>query len=179
MDYYVNWDDAWKIVWDRELEEIDENIAFEKFLVLLKKAHGRWLVCDNKLIFREEYDHMDYHFSTSVIGSEDYRWRVEQAETLRKKIDEERNVIAYLLELINDEFEKYEPLFLNIFYDRFFVGMRTEDIQRKYGISKKKYYATMEGSEWLFRNGLLIIKPNPAILKIIYGKYYEERMKHK
>ena len=173
MDKYISWDETWQVLEDREREIIDETVAFDRLVKIFKQAHGTYLLKNGKIIFEGDYDLLDYRYSTSVIGSEEQKWRVEQSKKLLDRVNEERDVLDFYLDRINSTFEPYKPIFLELLYERYFQAMKTEDIQKKYRINKKRYYYVMETSEYWFKEATLILKPFPAIVEHI--EYLEEQ----
>lgn len=163
MDKYISWDETWQVLEDRDRDRIDETTAFNRLINIFKQAHGSYLLQNGKIVFRENYDLMDYRYSTSVIGSDNKDWKVEQSKRLSNRINEERDVLAFYLDRINSTFKPYKTIYIELLYDRYFQDMKTEDIQRKYRINKKKYYHFIECSEYWFKEAILILKPSPQI----------------
>ncbi|MFV0380921.1 MAG: hypothetical protein ACK5KR_01600 [Breznakia sp.] len=167
MDKYISWDEVWKISFDREKEVIDETTAFHKFVNVFKHIHGGFVLQNKKIVFKENYDLKDYRYSTSIIGSNNERWKVEQFKRLLEQIHEEQDVIDFYLKRINSIFKPYKPIFLELLYDRYFQSMKIENIQKKYKINNKKYYYIIESSEYLFKDAVMILKPPPQIIEHI------------
>ena len=162
---YVSWDNTWQVLEDRDRDRIDENVAFDRLIKIFKNAHGNFMIRNNKLMFRGEYDYTSYKFSTSVIGSDDEHYKVEQSRLLINKISEEQSVLKFYLDRINDAFESYSPMNLQLLYDRYFNGLSTTSIQKKYALHKNKYYYIIETSEYLAKEAMLLIKPSPAMIE--------------
>ncbi|MDQ0363238.1 hypothetical protein [Breznakia pachnodae] len=177
MDKYINWDETWQVLEDRDRDRIDETTAFNRLINIFKQAHGSYLLQNGKIVFRENYDLMDYRYSTSVIGSDNKDWKVEQSKKLSDRINEERDVLAFYLDRINSTFKSYSPIFLELLYDRYFDDMTVREILKKREINNKRYYYVIESSEYLFKEATLILKPSPQITEHI--EMLEKRAKER
>lgn len=159
MNKYITWKETWAILEARELDKIDETTAFYRFINVLRLGFGRYTMINNQLVFIEMENPMNYKYSTSVIGSDHPTWKVEKGKMLVDRIVEERDVVDFYLERINDEFSQYKKIYLPLFFDRYFNSLSVNDIQKKYNISKRKYYSLMEAAEHCFKKAVMIWKP--------------------
>ncbi|MEG0359798.1 MAG: hypothetical protein RR598_11085, partial [Anaerorhabdus sp.] len=66
MTSYISWKKMWDVIYAVEFEGADSTVAMNKLIELLLTAHGTIKVEKNELVFMEQYDLMDYKWSTSV-----------------------------------------------------------------------------------------------------------------
>ncbi|MEG3040197.1 MAG: hypothetical protein RR788_07860, partial [Erysipelotrichaceae bacterium] len=95
----------WDVIYAVEFEGADSTVAMDKLVKILRSAHGTIKVEKNELVFIEQYDLMDYKWSTSVIGSTEQRYQTEKAQQVIERIEEERSVIKWLLGYVNMRFD--------------------------------------------------------------------------
>lgn len=167
MDRYINFSDLWKILKGVEYDNEDSDLALQSLINLLKSAHGSYDIRNNKLIFIEHYDYLDYKYSSSIIGSEDEKLKIMQKEKLLFKIESEREVILWMLNRFNDCFYECDESYLEVFYDRYFLNCDVRYIFDKYRINRKKYYRIMENAEYLAKRAWLLLKPSKGILEML------------
>lgn len=167
MDRYINFSDLWKVLKGVEYEGEDTDLALQNLINLLKLAHGSYDIRDNQLIFIEHYNYLDYKYSSSVIGSDDEKLRVEQKEKLLFKIESERSVILWMLNKLNDCFYDHDEVYLEVFYDRYFLNCDVRHIFEKYRINRKKYYRIMENAEYLAKRAWLLVEPKKDMLEML------------
>ncbi|MEG2836420.1 hypothetical protein, partial [Anaerorhabdus sp.] len=159
MTSYISWKKMWDVIYAVEFEDADSTVAMDKLVKILRSAHGTIKVEKNKLVFMEQYDLMDYKWSTSVIGSTEQRYQTEKAQQVIERIEEERSVIKWLLGYVNMRFDGFDEIYLKIFFDRNFSDFNTQKIKVKYGINNRRYYAKMETSEYLVKRAWCLLSP--------------------
>ncbi|MEF9967895.1 MAG: hypothetical protein RR766_05210 [Longicatena sp.] len=164
MTMYISWKKMWDIIYAVEFEGAPSTNAMMELIKLLRTAHGAIKLEKNELVFIEHYDLMDYKWSTSVIGSSEKRYQTEKHKQVIEKIEEERRVVAWLLDYVNMRFYDFEEIYLNIFYDRYFFDNNIEKIKVKYRINNIRYYAIIETSEYLVKRAWCLLSPPQQIL---------------
>lgn len=167
MNTYISWNLVWPIIFAVEFEHADNEIAMIKIIKILNKAHGTYMIEKNKLMFTEHFDLLDYKWSTSVIASEDKRYKVKSNEYQFRRIEQERIVIRWLLNNVNEQFDSYDDIFLKVFFDRNFLNLSVEKIKSKYNLSNKKYYMIIEVGEYLFKRAWCLLTPPKELLDMI------------
>lgn len=160
MDRYLTYDDLWKILRAVEYEAKEEDEALMQIINLLKKAHGLFEVQDNKLIFNERYNYIDYKYSSSVIASDDEALRVQNNKLLLNKIHEEKGVVEWLLVRLNQEFELFNEneIYFKVFYERYFEEKKVEKILDDNLLGRKKYYCIIAAVEHLAKVAWLLFR---------------------
>ncbi len=132
MNKYINWKDIWSILKAVEYEGADSDVALVKLVELLRNAHGGYDVRNNKIMFIEQYDYMDYKWSSSIIGSDDPQMRIQQKEELINKIQEEKECVEWLIEHLNERFYNRDEIYLKVFFERYFFDNNISKIKKKF-----------------------------------------------
>lgn len=167
MKIYISWKSTWDILYENEFNGANPDISMLKLIKLLRKGHGTYDVRDNKLIFVEYYDLMDYKWSTSVIASSEKKYKVEKRENLLLKIEEEREVITWLLDQVNNRFDGYDQIYLNVFFERNFLDNNIRLIRAKHSLHNNRYYEIVESAEYLVKRAWCLLTPPKALLDMI------------
>lgn len=168
---YISFDDIWNILSDVEYNNGDPSLALVSMCELLMRTGVSIFVNNNELVALVDFDYSDYKYSTSVIGGEDEKYRTETMKQQVDRIAEAKRCIEWITGHINFRFHKHDPIYLNVFYERYFLNQNINDIKKKYAMNNKRYYAIIETAEYLAKRAWLLITPPPAFLAFVEGKW--------
>lgn len=168
MNKYITWSDLWYPIRAVEYENEDAELTMLKLIGMLKKrAHGRFAVQKNQIIYIRDYNYDDYKWSTSIMGSEEQAYRVEQNKKLLDAIHVEEACIDWLLDHVNDEFEGWDDVYLKVFFERYYEDASVDSIKIKYQINNRRYYSIQETVEYLVKMAWLLINPPQELIDMI------------
>lgn len=169
MTQYINWSLIWNILKSVEYENADPDMALIKLVELLRKAHGSYAIQNKKIIFIEQYDFLDYKWSSSIIGSDDSAMRIEKKEEFIKKIHEEQSCIKWLLDHLNSWFYPRDEMYLKVFFQRYFLDRNVSDTMKKLNLNNRSFYVAMKNAEYLAKRAWLLLKPPKAMLDLLFN----------
>ncbi|MEG2684790.1 MAG: hypothetical protein RR929_01870 [Erysipelotrichaceae bacterium] len=166
MRKYLNCGSFWKVIEDVEYNNLEPDVGFMKIIKLLLSANGTYFIHCNELIFVENYDYMDYKYSSSIIGSSDDQLRIEKADVLLSKINDERYAIQLFVKNINSYFKDYDPICLKLFFENYLCEYKVRKISKINSISNSTYYDYIDCAEYLFKRAFCLYTPNKGMLEM-------------
>ncbi|MEG0411164.1 MAG: hypothetical protein RR538_09425 [Erysipelotrichaceae bacterium] len=163
MQTYVKMNDLYNIVYDANYNYVDENVAMERIMELFNNRSGKFSIINGELQFTPNYDRMNYKWSTSVIGSDNEKYKVENQKKLFDAIEEEIATFEYIIDDINNCMKGYPKEMKEMFVRRYINNEKVRFILSKMHISRKYYYKYIEAGEWLFKTEIGIKNPPKQI----------------
>ena len=162
---YINWDKLFNIIYESYMRRKDEQIALMELLELLITANGYYSIEYKKIEFNEYYEYDNYKYSTSIIGSEEYR--TENFKSYLEKIQVERDCVSWLLDRLNKIFADWPIIYIKIFFLRYLKKNKIKAILDECCISQKTYYELIEVVDYLVMKAWLLWCPPKAMIEVI------------
>lgn len=163
--YYITWNKLFNIIYESYTRRKDEQIALMELVELLITANGYYSIEGKKIVFNEYYEYDNYKYSTSIIGSEEYR--TENFKNYLEKIQIERECVYWMLDRLHKIFSDWPVIYIEIFFLRYLKKSKIKAILEECCISQKTYYELIEVIDYLVMKAWLLWCPPAAMVEVI------------